>query len=76
MGDNFIKLPSGTILNISGIESLVIITKTINKVTDTVQYEKCLRIVTKSGNILYENANCLDTILKEIYIVNAESEQQ
>ena len=50
--------------------------KAVDKATDTVQYERSLRIVTKSGNILYENANYLDVILKEIYIVNTESEQQ
>lgn len=76
MGDNFIKLPSGVILNISSIESLVTVTKSVNCFTDTVQYEKSLIIKTKSGNILYEDVNCLDTILEEIYIVNSESEEQ
>lgn len=72
IGDGFIKLPSGRILNISSIESLVIVTRQVNYDSESVQYEKCLQIKTKSKAFYIEDESFLDTILKYIYVVNSE----
>lgn len=76
MGDEFIKLPSGVILNISCIESLSTITRQIGYDTKNVQYEKYLLITTKSKGVYREDINFLDTILKNIYVVNLESKEK
>lgn len=76
MGDEFIKLPSGKILNISCIESLETITKIeIDDYCDEV-IEKYLAIKTKTKQIYYEDVNFVDEIRKYIYVVNLESEHQ
>lgn len=75
MGDEFIKLPSGVILNTSCIEGLMVIEEQIGEFTDTVTYKKYLKIRTQSGNVYREDVNFLNTMLQYICVVNMKSEE-
>lgn len=72
MGDVFIKLPDGVVINISCIESFGVDYVRVEN-TEKVNYREVLKIRTKSGNVLIvENVDFINIILKEIYVPNWE----